>query len=143
MLPYAVSYNFTLCLMLLQHIYNGQPYARVDFIPQSWTQDLASVWYLYGVSLKIRENMKYYYFYNLAVFPSLFSKPNIFNIFSLKNNFVSARKNKINSECQNNLLSAANSSIVVFVSNTLEIKWRWRTRRRCSKRFRCRGRWRW
>ncbi len=33
MLPYAVSYNFTLCLMLLQHIYNGQPYARVDFIP--------------------------------------------------------------------------------------------------------------
>ncbi len=33
----CLSYNFTLCLMLLQHIYHGQPYARIDFIPQSGT----------------------------------------------------------------------------------------------------------
>jgi len=26
----------------LQHIYRGQPYARVDYIPQSGTLDLAS-----------------------------------------------------------------------------------------------------
>ncbi len=26
----------------LQHIHHGQPYARVDFIPQSGTLDLAS-----------------------------------------------------------------------------------------------------
>ena len=40
--PYAgVDYNLTLCR--LQHIYHGQPYARVDFIPQSGTLDLASV----------------------------------------------------------------------------------------------------
>ncbi len=35
----GVDYNLTLCL--LQHIYHGQPYARVDFIPQSGTLDLA------------------------------------------------------------------------------------------------------
>jgi hypothetical protein len=34
--PYAgVEYNLTLCPLQsrLQHIYHGQPYARVDFIP--------------------------------------------------------------------------------------------------------------
>jgi hypothetical protein len=34
--PYAgVDYNITLCRFQsrLQHIYRGQPYARVDFIP--------------------------------------------------------------------------------------------------------------
>ncbi len=51
--PYAeVDYNLTLCPLQsrLQHIYHGQPwarvdlnpYARVDFIPQSGTLDLAS-----------------------------------------------------------------------------------------------------
>ncbi len=43
--PYAVvEYNLTLCPLQsrLQHIYHGQP-ARVDFIPQSGTLDLASV----------------------------------------------------------------------------------------------------
>jgi hypothetical protein len=38
------NYNLTLCPLqsLLQNIYHGQPYARVDFIPQSGTLDLAS-----------------------------------------------------------------------------------------------------
>jgi hypothetical protein len=51
--PYAgVDYNLTVCLLQsrLQHIYHWQPYAiidhnpyaRVDFIPQSGTLDLAS-----------------------------------------------------------------------------------------------------
>jgi hypothetical protein len=44
--PFAgVDYNLTLCPLQsrLQHIYHGgQPYARVDFIPQSGTLDLAS-----------------------------------------------------------------------------------------------------
>jgi hypothetical protein len=43
--PYAgVDYNLTLCPLQsrLQHIYHGKPYARVDFIPQSGTFDLAS-----------------------------------------------------------------------------------------------------
>ncbi len=33
----GVDYNLTLCPLQsrLQHIYHGQPYARVDFIPQS------------------------------------------------------------------------------------------------------------
>jgi hypothetical protein len=37
--------NLTLCPLQsrLQHIYHGQPYARVDFIPRSGTLDLASV----------------------------------------------------------------------------------------------------
>ncbi len=41
-----VDYNLTLCR--LQHIYHGhgQPYARVDFIPQSGTKNLAAGWYL-------------------------------------------------------------------------------------------------
>ncbi len=40
----GVDYNFTLCPLQsrLQHIYHGQPYARVDFIPPSGTLDLAS-----------------------------------------------------------------------------------------------------
>jgi hypothetical protein len=40
----GVDYNLTLCPLQsrLQHIYHGQPYARVDFIPQSGTLDLAS-----------------------------------------------------------------------------------------------------
>jgi hypothetical protein len=48
----GVDYNLTLCSLQsrLQHIYHGQPYARVDlnpmprvdFIPQSGTLDLAS-----------------------------------------------------------------------------------------------------
>jgi hypothetical protein len=39
--PYAgFDYNLTVCQ--LQHIYHGQPYARIDFIPQSGTLDLAS-----------------------------------------------------------------------------------------------------
>ncbi len=44
--PYAgVDYNLSLCPLQsrLQHIHHGQPYARVDFIPQSGTFDLASV----------------------------------------------------------------------------------------------------
>jgi hypothetical protein len=44
--PYAgVDSNLTLCPLQsrLQHIfYHGQPYARVDFIPQSGTMDFAS-----------------------------------------------------------------------------------------------------
>jgi hypothetical protein len=43
--PYAGAYyNLTLCPLQsrLQHIYHGQPYARVDFIPRSGTLDLAS-----------------------------------------------------------------------------------------------------
>ncbi len=42
---YAGVYNLTLCPLQsrLQHIYLGQPYARVDFIPQSGTLVLASV----------------------------------------------------------------------------------------------------
>jgi hypothetical protein len=43
--PYVeVDYNLTLCPLQsrLQHIYHGQPYARVDFILQSGTLDLAS-----------------------------------------------------------------------------------------------------
>ncbi len=40
--PYAiVDYNRTLCR--LQHIYNGQPYTRVDFIAQSWNKNFSSV----------------------------------------------------------------------------------------------------
>jgi hypothetical protein len=35
-----VDYNLSLCR--LQHIYHGKPYARVDFIPQTGTLDLAS-----------------------------------------------------------------------------------------------------
>jgi hypothetical protein len=39
--PYAgVDYNLT--HSRLEHIYHGQPYARVDFIPQSGTLDFAS-----------------------------------------------------------------------------------------------------
>jgi hypothetical protein len=44
--PYAgVDYNLTLYSFQsrLQHIYYGQPYARVDFIPQSGTLDLVAV----------------------------------------------------------------------------------------------------
>ncbi len=43
--PYAwVDFNLTLCLLQsrLQHIYHGQPHARVDFILQSGTLDFAS-----------------------------------------------------------------------------------------------------
>ncbi len=42
-----VDYNLTLRPLQsrLQHIYHGQPYAKVDFIPQSGTLDLASVPY--------------------------------------------------------------------------------------------------
>jgi hypothetical protein len=40
-MPYAgVDYNLTLCRLqsrLLQHKYHGQPFARVDFIPQPGT----------------------------------------------------------------------------------------------------------
>ena len=42
--PYAgVDYNLTLCPLQsrLQHIYHGQPYARVGFFPQLGTLDLA------------------------------------------------------------------------------------------------------
>jgi hypothetical protein len=42
--PYAkVDYNLTLCPLQsrLQHIYHWQPYARVDFMPQSEALDLA------------------------------------------------------------------------------------------------------
>jgi hypothetical protein len=44
MLMPEVDYNITLCPLQsrLHHIYHGQPYARVDFIPQSGTFDLAS-----------------------------------------------------------------------------------------------------
>ncbi len=45
MRPYAgVDYNLTLCPLQsrLQHIYYGQPCARVDFSPLSGTLDLAS-----------------------------------------------------------------------------------------------------
>ncbi len=40
----GVDYNLTLCPLQsrLQHIYYGQSYARVDFIPQSVTLDLVS-----------------------------------------------------------------------------------------------------
>ncbi len=44
--PYAgVEYNLTLCPLQsrLQHIYHGQPYARVEFIPQPRSLDLVSV----------------------------------------------------------------------------------------------------
>jgi hypothetical protein len=43
-IPELTIYNLTLCPLQsrLQHIYHGQPYARVDFIPQSGTLDLAS-----------------------------------------------------------------------------------------------------
>jgi hypothetical protein len=43
--PFAgVDYYLTLCPLQsrLQHIYNGQHYARVDFIPQSGTLNLAT-----------------------------------------------------------------------------------------------------
>jgi hypothetical protein len=41
--PYAGVDYITLPLQSrLQHIYHGKPYARVDFIPQSGTLDLAS-----------------------------------------------------------------------------------------------------
>ncbi len=49
--PYArVDYNLTLYRLQsqLKHMYHGQPYARVDSILQSGTQDLASV-------LKVRQ----------------------------------------------------------------------------------------
>ncbi len=44
-MPELTFDNLTLCSLQsrLQHIYHGQPYARVDFIPQSGTLDLASV----------------------------------------------------------------------------------------------------
>ncbi len=48
--PYAgIDYNHTLCPLQsrLQHIYLGQPYARVDLISQSGTLDLASDMILY------------------------------------------------------------------------------------------------
>ncbi len=40
----GVEYNLTLCPFQsrLEHIYHGQPYARVDFITQSGTLDFAS-----------------------------------------------------------------------------------------------------
>jgi hypothetical protein len=40
----GVDYNIILCPLQsrLQHIYHGQPYARVDFISHSGTLDLAS-----------------------------------------------------------------------------------------------------
>ncbi len=40
----TLDYNLTLCRIQsrLQHIYHGQPHARVDFVPQSGTKDLAS-----------------------------------------------------------------------------------------------------
>jgi hypothetical protein len=55
--PYAgVEYNLTLCRHSRhQHIYHGQPYARVDFIPQSGTKNLASLKYFYHGS---KENSK-------------------------------------------------------------------------------------
>jgi hypothetical protein len=43
--PYAgVHYKLTVCPLhsRLPNIYHGQPYARVDFIPESGTLDLAS-----------------------------------------------------------------------------------------------------
>jgi hypothetical protein len=43
--PYAgIDYSLTFCPLQsrLQQIYHGQPYARVDFIPQSRSLDLAS-----------------------------------------------------------------------------------------------------
>ncbi len=45
--PSWVQYNLPLSRLQsrLQHIYQGQPYARVDFILQSGTLDLASVRY--------------------------------------------------------------------------------------------------
>ena len=49
--PYAgVNYNLTLRPLQsrLQHIYHGQPFARVDFIPQSGNLYLAS-----GVIMKV------------------------------------------------------------------------------------------
>jgi hypothetical protein len=63
--PYAkVDYNLTLCPFQIrfQHIYHGQPYARVDlnpyarvdFIFQSWTLDLASVLY-FRESIKVED----------------------------------------------------------------------------------------
>jgi hypothetical protein len=39
--PPVGDFGFGL-MSLLQHIYHGQPYARVDFIPQSGILDLAS-----------------------------------------------------------------------------------------------------
>jgi hypothetical protein len=40
----GADFNLTLCPLQsrFQHIYHGQPYARVDFISQSGTLDLAS-----------------------------------------------------------------------------------------------------
>ncbi len=40
----VVENNLTLSQLKsrLQHIYHGQPYARVDFIPQSWAQESIS-----------------------------------------------------------------------------------------------------
>jgi hypothetical protein len=35
--------KLTITSSYVQHIYHGQPYSRVDFIPQSGTSDLASV----------------------------------------------------------------------------------------------------
>jgi hypothetical protein len=64
--PYTgVDYNLTLCPLQsrLQHIYHGQPYAKVDLnpmlgstlSPQSGTLDLASVCiqYVYNVSCTV------------------------------------------------------------------------------------------
>ncbi len=52
--PYAGVdyYNLTFCPLQsrLQHIYHGQPYARVDFIPQLGILDLASGLFV-GLSL--------------------------------------------------------------------------------------------
>jgi hypothetical protein len=48
--PYAgADYNPTLCPLQsrLQHIYHEHPNAKVDFIPQSGTLDLASDWVSY------------------------------------------------------------------------------------------------
>jgi hypothetical protein len=54
--PYAgVDYNFTLFSLQsrLHYIYHGQPYARVDFIPQSGTLNLASV---FGAEAKLNRD---------------------------------------------------------------------------------------
>jgi hypothetical protein len=58
MVPYARDdYNLTLCLLQsrLRQMDHGQPYARVDFIPQLGTKNLASG-VLYLVVLEHGEN---------------------------------------------------------------------------------------
>jgi hypothetical protein len=49
-MPELTVYNITICPIQcrLRLIYHGQPYARVDFIPQSGTLDLASVSWFTG-----------------------------------------------------------------------------------------------